>query len=122
MILFLLSACQKDHPNTLASLAGKTLSGTVTSASGIFTGLEGYQFTTQFHTNTFETHNAIGVLESAGQYDLKKNRLILQSSSGLHTKEGLEITLKFTDASSGVYEARSLSNALGEQTGIFNLR
>ena len=121
--LFSLGACQKESSLTIPSLAGKTLRGTVTSGTASFTGLAGYQFSTQFISqNHFETKNAAGALESAGQYELRKNRLILQSDTGLHPKESLEVILKFTDAKSGAYEVHSLSGAPGEQTGIFTIQ
>ncbi|MEI6805256.1 MAG: hypothetical protein WCK49_01970 [Myxococcaceae bacterium] len=121
--LFSLGACQKESSITIPSLSGKTLRGTVTSGTDSFTGLEGYQFSTQFISKTqFETKNAAGALESAGQYELIKNRLILQSDSGLHPKESLEVILKFIDAKSGVYEVHSLSGSPGEQTGIFTIQ
>ncbi len=123
LVFVLVGACQKDNNAAPASLAGKTLRGTVTSGSGSFAGLEGYQFTTQFSSKSqFETKNSTGALESAGQYDLRKNRLILQSNTGLHAQESLEVILKFTDSKSGVYEVHSLSGAPGEQTGIFTLQ
>lgn len=124
IFLFVLTgACQKENGRMPSSLAGKILRGTVTSASDAFAGLEGYQFSTQFISqNQFETKNSSGALESAGQYSLKKDHLILQSNGGLHAKESLEVILKFTDAKSGVYEAHFLSGVPGEQTGIFSLQ
>lgn len=119
----MIGSCQKENSLTLSSLAGKTLRGTVTSGTDSFAGLVGYQFTTQFISkNQFETKNPTGALESAGQYELVKNRLILQSDSGLHPQESIEVILKFTDAKSGAYEVHSLSGALGEQTGIFTIQ
>ena len=121
--LVVLGSCSKSNTQIPTSLTGKTLRGTVTSGSDAFAGLEGYQFSTRFLSeNQFESKNAAGALESAGQYSLKKNHLILQSSGGLHPGETLEIILKFTDAQSGVYEAHSLSGSAGEETGIFTLQ
>ena len=116
-------SCSKTDSNVPVSLQGKILRGTVTSASGVFAGLEGYQFNTLFSQGSrFETKNSRGALESAGQYDLKKNRLILQSDAGLHPSETLEVVLKFTDNKSGTYEAHPLSDVSSEQTGIFSLQ
>ncbi len=115
--------CQKESKFAPKSLVGQTLKGTVTSATGVFTGLEGYQFSTLFTSeNIFETRNAAGALESEGIYGFSKNKLTLQSEGGLHMGEGMEIKLKFTDPKSGVYEAKSLSGTAGEQTGIFTLQ
>lgn len=123
LILFLSQiTCTKNTPNLPSTLEGKTLRGTITSATGVFSGLEGYQFSTRFTANRFETQNAVGQLESSGPYELKKNRLILQSDNGLHSNESLEITLKFTDKNSGVYEAHSPESSSSEQTGIFSLQ
>jgi hypothetical protein len=116
-------ACQKESRFTPKTMVGQTLKGTVTSATGVFAGLEGYQFSTLFTSESiFETRNAAGSLESEGIYGFSKNKLTLQSEGGLHVGEGVEIKLKFTDAKSGVYEAKSLSGAAGEQTGIFTLQ
>lgn len=122
-MLLLFGGCSKNNQNMPVSLAGKTLRGTITSGSDSFSSLEGYQFSTVFVSqNQFESKNAQGVLESAGQYHLKKNHLILQSNSGLHNEETLEVILKFTDSKSGAYEAHYLSGPSGEQTGIFTLQ
>lgn len=123
LVLLTAGACQKESSQAIISVAGKTLRGTVTSGTESFSGLQGYQFTTLLHAkNLFETKNSTGTIESAGQYELVRNRLILQSNAGLHPKESLEVILKFTDSKSGVYEAHSLSGAPGEQTGIFTLQ
>ncbi|MBL4818247.1 MAG: hypothetical protein JKY15_03310 [Deltaproteobacteria bacterium] len=123
LFVMLVLGCQKSGPDSSVSLEGKTLKGTVTSATGIFAGQEGYQFSTVFMgPNTFETRSANGKVESVGQYAFHKGQLMLQSTGGLHSDEGLEIELKFTDPKSGVYEAHSLLGANGEQTGIFTLQ
>lgn len=123
LILGLGLGCSKTDSSMPTSLQGKTLRGTVTSASGVFAGIEGYQFTTIFNSNSqFETKNAQGAIESSGQYNIKKNRLILQSNSGLHPNESLEVILKFTDSKSGTYEAHPMSDTGSEQTGIFSLQ
>lgn len=123
LILLSLGACSKNNLKLAPSLVGKTLKGTITSGTDAFSGLEGYQFSTQFLSeNQFESKNATGILESIGQYSLHQNRLILQSSGALHPRESLEVILKFTDTKSGVYEAHYLSGPSGEQTGIFTLQ
>ena len=95
----------------------------MTSASGSFTGLEGYQFSTRFLNDTqFETENTSGSIESSGIYSFKGNKLILQANAGIHANESLEIILQFTNNHEGVYKAHYLHGAQGEQTGIFTLR
>ncbi len=118
-LILVLSACQRPDLGASTSLAGKTLKGTATSATGTFAGMEGYQFITNFSHNTFETKNASGALESAGLYNFNAERLILQSTGGLHPQKTIEIKLKFTDHQSGTYE---INGPTGQQTGIFSIQ
>ncbi len=98
MLMLVQVGCQKENKFTPKTLVGQTLKGTVTSATGVFAGLEGYQFSTLFTSeDIFETRNAAGSLESEGIYGLSKNKLTLQSEGGLHAGESIEIKLKFTD-------------------------
>lgn len=120
MIFF--GSCSKYENGSVNLLTGKVLSGTVTSANGIFSGLEGYQFTTKFSATNFETQNASGLTESRGHYDCVKNRIILKSIDGIHPGEDLEVNLKFIEKNSGTYEAHYLSGTVGKQKGMFNLR
>ncbi|MBH1988672.1 MAG: hypothetical protein I8H75_02885 [Myxococcaceae bacterium] len=122
-LLLMAIACSKKSQFRPASLEGKVLTGTVTSSSGTFSDLEGYQFRTLFTSkNQFETKNNQGAIESLGQYDFKKNRLILQSNFPLHPNETIEVFLHFTDPHSGTYEARRVDDKSSEQSGIFSLK
>ncbi len=122
LLIVFLGSCWKHEPDSSNLLTGKILTGTVISADGVFGGLEGYQFITKFSATGFETRNAFGLTESRGQYDCERNLIVLKSFDGIHPSENLEVSLKFLEKNSGIYEARYLSNAPGKQKGIFNLR
>ena len=127
LLLTIALSCQK--PPTLApnNIKNLVLAGIVTSGSGLFSGLESYQFTTHFDAhNNFQSKTKSGSIESAGTYTYKKNSpnvgtLTLRPHFAVPS-DSLQITLKFTGANTGVYEGHLLSGGQGEQTGLFDLK
>ncbi len=127
LFLCLTLGCQKSSTLAPDTLENRVLVGKVTSGSGLFTGLETYEFTTQFDASRhFQSKTKSGSIESKGAYTYKKiNKnscvLILHPFSSIPAQE-LQITLKFTAPNTGVYEGHLLTGGQGEQTGLFDLK
>ena len=126
-ILSLCLSCQKSNSLAPDTLDGKTLRGQVTSSSGLFSGMTGYNFSTQFLNEIqYQTRDNTGKIDSQGPYQYSKTssrlaKLILTDSASLHKGVKIEITLKFTSSNGGTYDAKTLKGQTGEQSGLFNL-
>ena len=128
--LYACKSCVEESEGQTApkSLAKMSLEGAATYGTGSFANMQGYRFTTKFEDQRrFSSVTSSGSVESNGTYtyNVTGNEtavLTLIDNSSLHTKEKLEVVLRFTSPNAGSYDAKSLSGQQGEQNGTFELR
>lgn len=132
-ILLSLSGCNNCAGNIADTQMPKTLektvlTGIVSSATGAFSGMEGYSFKTAFDKNrSFQTTTGKNATESRGDYSYSRvddttARLTLIDQSTLHSGEQIEVLLSFSSRTQGTFEAHFISGPPGSQTGTFELQ
>ncbi|QQG35096.1 MAG: hypothetical protein HYS16_00685 [Deltaproteobacteria bacterium] len=124
LLLFLVlldSFFYNKHPHLYHELTGKLIKGISISNTGYFSEFEGSQFILKFISrNQYEISNISGMQQSIGLYLYKDGHLILKEVIGFHNNLPLEVFLKFTGSTNGIFFSNFLNNTPhGKQIGVF---
>jgi hypothetical protein len=112
----------------IRSLANKSISGKITSGTGLFASAVGKKFISNFDKNGhFKTATNKEQVTTQGTYSYERKsseegQIKLEAQSGENAGESVLITLTFTEKNEGVYKAHVTKGGWGEQTGTFSVK